>query len=243
MPAHDGPGAQIQLVGWTEFQPPDSTPFVSDATGAQALPEFAGRACYRSWDRPRAATATNAGYLRHLIEVGHLSVLEHSSATFYLTGISRAAAGEILRHRHFSGTELSPRHEPAAAVAESAIPSEADLRDAFLAATNAMAEIREEFRSRTGASSGLPGKQLRQLVSRLLPGAVPTDLVLTGNFRAYRHFVGMRATDPADAELRGIAVQILRHLQRLAPNVFADFRISKMADGSELAASPFVDRS
>ena len=49
----------------------------TDADGGQALAEFAGRACYESWNKPNPATATNAGYLRHILEVGHLSVLEH----------------------------------------------------------------------------------------------------------------------------------------------------------------------
>ncbi len=39
-------------------------------TAAQALAEFAGRACYQSWSKPNPATATNAGYLRHILEVG-----------------------------------------------------------------------------------------------------------------------------------------------------------------------------
>jgi len=32
----------------------------------------------------------------------------------------------------------------------------------------------------------------------------------------------------------------LRELQRVAGNVFEDFRISTLADGSEVAASPYV---
>ena len=59
-------------------------------SGGQALAEFAGRACYQGWDKPNPATATNEGFLAHLLEVGHLSVLEHATATFYLTGVSRA---------------------------------------------------------------------------------------------------------------------------------------------------------
>ena len=53
-------------------------PWETDADGGQALAEFAGRACYQSWDKPNPATATNQGYLRHILEVGHLSVLEHA---------------------------------------------------------------------------------------------------------------------------------------------------------------------
>ena len=78
---------RVQLVARTEFLPPEDVPWSTDADGGQALAEFAGRACYQSWGKPNPVTATNAGYLRHILEVGHLSVLEHGSVSFYLTAI------------------------------------------------------------------------------------------------------------------------------------------------------------
>ena len=65
---------KVQVVAQTQFTPPADVPWETDADGGQALAEFAGRACYQSWDKPNAATATNAAYLRHIIEVGHQSV-------------------------------------------------------------------------------------------------------------------------------------------------------------------------
>ena len=69
---------QVKLIAWTHFEAPDEVPWSTDADGGQALAEFAGRACYQSWNKPNPATATNAGYLRHILEVGHGSVLEHA---------------------------------------------------------------------------------------------------------------------------------------------------------------------
>ena len=88
MPANVQP--QVRLIGWTQFTPPDDVRWSTDADGGEALAEFAGRACYQSWSKPNPSTATNAGYLRHILEVGHLSVLEHGVVTFYLTGVSRS---------------------------------------------------------------------------------------------------------------------------------------------------------
>ena len=51
---------------------------------ADFLAEFAGRNCYQSFDRPNPATRKNADYLKHILDVGHESVLEHASATFYI---------------------------------------------------------------------------------------------------------------------------------------------------------------
>jgi thymidylate synthase (FAD) len=102
----------VQLIAKTEFFGPPDVPWTTDADGGQALVEFAGRACYQSWSKPNPKTATNVGYLRHIIDVGHFSVLEHASVSFYITGISRSCTHELIRHRHFSYSQLSQRYVP-----------------------------------------------------------------------------------------------------------------------------------
>ena len=240
---------RIRLIARTEFVPPADVPFETDAGGGQALAEFAGRACYQSWDRPNPATATNAGYLRHILQVGHLSVLEHSTATFYLTGISRAVTHELLRHRHFSYSELSPRFLPvggSSVVEPPSVLADSPLHRRFQAAVDAAAAAHADLLAalETAAEHAPDGtvarKQARQLAAGLLPAASETALVMSGNYRAWRHFIGMRATEAADVEIRTLAVGVLRQLQGLAPHVFADFRISELTDGTELAASPLV---
>jgi thymidylate synthase (FAD) len=74
----------------------------------------------------------------------------------------------------------------------------------------------------------------------VLPNATETRIVVTGNYRAWRHFIAMRATEHADVEIRALAVECLRQVQKVAPNVFADFTISSLADGTEIAASAFA---
>jgi thymidylate synthase (FAD) len=83
-------------------------------------------------------------------------------------------------------------------------------------------------------------KQARQAARAVLPNATETRIVVTGNYRAWRHFIAMRASEHADVEIRELAVECLRQLQRVAPNVFADFTISALADGTEIAASPYA---
>jgi thymidylate synthase (FAD) len=86
-------------------------------------------------------------------------------------------------------------------------------------------------------------KQARQAARAVLPNATETRIVVTGNYRAWRHFIAMRATEHADVEIRELAVECLRQLQRAAPNVFGDFTIGTLADGTEVAASPYAERS
>ena len=238
---------QVKLVGWTQFAPPDDVPWSTDAEGGEALAEFAGRACYQSWSKPNPATATNAGYLAHILEVGHLSVLEHGVVTFYFTGVSRSFTHELIRHRHFSYSQLSQRYVPernAAMVEPDVIAQDPELHKRFVEATEAslaayndlLAGLEQRFADVEDRT--LRRKQARQAARAVLPNATETRIVVTGNYRAWRHFIAMRASEHADVEIRELAVECLRQLQRVAPNVFADFTISELADGTEIATSP-----
>jgi thymidylate synthase (FAD) len=240
---------KVQVIAWTQFDPPADVPWDTDADGGQALAEFAGRACDHSWAKPNPATATNAGYLRHILEVGHLSVLEHGTVSFYLTGVSRSLTHELIRHRHFSYSQLSQRYVPerdAAMVEPEVIAADPELHKIFAEATEAsvraytelLAGLEQRFADVDNAT--LRRKQARQAARAVLPNATETRIVVTGNYRAWRHFVAMRATEHADVEIRELAVACLRELKRVAPNAFADFDIAALDDGTEVASSPLV---
>lgn len=240
---------RVQLVAKTEFFAPEDVPWSTDAGGGQALAEFAGRACYQSWSKPNPATATNSGYLKHILEVGHLSVLEHGSVSFYITGISRALTHELIRHRHFSYSQLSQRYvaeRDAAMVEPEVIATDPELHVRFTAAAEAsiaaynelLAGLEQRFAAEPKATQRR--KQARQAARAVLPNATETRIVVTGNYRAWRHFIAMRATEHADVEIRTLAVECLRQLQKVAANVFDDFAITTLLDGTEVASSPFV---
>jgi thymidylate synthase (FAD) len=112
----------VKAIAWTHLD----VEAVYEATGKAWRPDgntgedlavFAGRACYQSWNRPNPATADTDGYLRHIIDVGHMSVLEHGTVTFYMTGVSRSFTHELVRHRHLSYSQLSQRYVPSRNVA------------------------------------------------------------------------------------------------------------------------------
>jgi thymidylate synthase (FAD) len=240
---------RVQVIAWTHFEPPADVPWQTDADGGQAVAEFAGRACYQSWKKPNPATATNSGYLRHILEVGHLSVLEHGTVTMYITGVSRSLTHELIRHRHFSYSQLSQRYVPernAAMVEPDVIAEDPELHAKFVAASDAAVrsytELLEGLEKKFADvdQATLRRKQARQAARAVLPNATETRIVVTGNYRAWRHFIAMRASEHADIEIRALAVACLRELERVAPNVFADFEISELPDGTEVASSPLV---
>ncbi|MEO8889814.1 MAG: FAD-dependent thymidylate synthase [Jatrophihabitantaceae bacterium] len=240
---------RVRPIAWTQFVAPDDVAWDTDADGGQALAEFAGRACYQSWSKPNPTTATNAGYLRHILEVGHLSVLEHGTVSFYLTGVSRSLTHELIRHRHFSYSQLSQRFVPerdGSMVEPDVIAGDPELHARFVEAGEASMRAYDELlagleaKFAGTADATLRRKQARQAARSVLPNASETRIVVTGNYRAWRHFVGMRASEHADVEIRVLAIACLRELQQLAPNVFADFEVTVLPDGTQIASSPFV---
>ncbi|MGV0643396.1 FAD-dependent thymidylate synthase [Mycolicibacterium sp. XJ2546] len=247
---------RVQLIARTEFLAPADVPWGTDAEGGPALVEFAGRACYQSWSKPNPRTATNAAYVRHIIDVGHFSVLEHASVSFYITGISRSCTHELIRHRHFSYSQLSQRFVPehdAQVVVPPGMEDDAELQKIFTEAADASRAAYVELLTKLEAKlmGGKPAdklgvlrrKQARQAARSVLPNATETRIVVTGNYRAWRHFIAARASEQADLEIRQLAIECLRQLTAAAPAVFADFEIATLADGTEVATSPLATES
>jgi thymidylate synthase (FAD) len=167
----------------------------------------------------------------------------------YVSGISRSVAQELTRHRHLSYSQLSQRYAPedgGTVVEPAVIAEDPELHNLFTEAAQASVTAYEalleglEKRFADVPNATLRRKQARQAARSVLPNATETRIVVTGNYRAWRHFTAMRASEHADVEIRELALACLRELQRVAPHVFQDFRISSLADGTEVAASPYV---
>jgi thymidylate synthase (FAD) len=65
-------------------------------------------------------------------------------------------------------------------------------------------------------------KWCRGKARQLLPHAAETRMVMTGNLRAWRHFLVMRSSRHAEAEIRRLAAAVWAIIRPLAPSVFAD---------------------
>lgn len=65
-------------------------------------------------------------------------------------------------------------------------------------------------------------KWCRGKARQLLPHAIETRMVMTGNIRAWKHFLVMRTSRHAEAEIRRLADHIWRVLWPLAPNAFGN---------------------
>ena len=198
-------------------------------SSADELAEFAGRNCYRSFDRPNPATAKNEDYLRHILEIGHESVLEHASATFYVEA-SRSVLAELTRHRHLSFSVVSQRYVDPTKLGGYHIPPavyelRTESRDeaheildwAYSEAVTAYYRLFALF-DKQGSSR----KQAREAARAVLPNMTSSPMVVTGNHRAWRYVIKARWHEAADAEIRELAGELLVQLREIAPATYQD---------------------
>lgn len=203
------------------------------ATESEYLVEFAGRGCYQSWDRPNPRTERTEDYIRSAaIDKGHGSILEHASVTFYITGISRSCTHEFIRHRHLSYSELSQRYVDQSE-AEHVVPPAFRDTDVRYEVDHNFAQAQWAYNDRLEDADdiGLHGKRARQAARAVMPECTETRITVTGNYRAWRHFVITRGSEHADDEIRELAIELLDQLYGLAPSVFADLSVVELSDG------------
>lgn len=206
----------------------------------EELIEVAGRVCYMSFARPRPGG--NRTYLNHLLEVGHGSVLEHAVWNLLITGVSRTLTHELIRHRAGMGySQLSQRYvdeSVAEYVEPDCIAADADLheiwRDAIAHSHAAYVRLAERLQDffKDEPDKTQRRKLARQAARSVLPNATETKIFMTANARALRHFIEMRGSRHAEVEIRKLAIQILRLLQTEAPNIFGDYTLEPLPDGT-----------
>ncbi len=213
---------------------------------AEELIETAGRVCYMSFAKPRPGG--NSAYIQHLLQVGHGSVLEHAVWNFIFTGVSRSLTHELVRHRAgFGFSQLSQRYvdeSVAEYVEPDVIANDPELHQLWLetiarthqAYVELAVKLQERFKDEPDRT--LRRKLARQAARSVLPNATETKIFVTANSRALRHFIEMRASRHAEVEIRKLAVQVLRIMQKEAPHLFGDYELHPLPDGTFEATTP-----
>jgi thymidylate synthase (FAD) len=206
----------------------------------EELVEISGRLCYMSFARPRPGG--NRAYVHHILEVGHGSVLEHAVWNLVFTGVSRTLTHELIRHRAGMGySQLSQRYvdeSVAEYVEPDCIADDPQLHALWVEAVGqahrAYVQLVEGLNDRFKDESDktLRRKLARQAARSVLPNATETKIFVTANARALRHFIEMRGNRHAEVEIRKLAVQVLRLMQREAPNLFGDYELQPLPDGT-----------
>lgn len=213
----------------------------------EKLVEIAGRVCYMSFAKPRPGG--NKAYIERLLSVGHGSVLEHAVYNLLITGVSRSFTHELVRHRAgFGYSQLSQRYvdESAARFVEpDCIAGDGEMHEVWRAAVEHCQEAyvklvdRLQHRFADVADKTLRRKMARQAARSILPNATETKIFVTANARALRHFIELRANEHAETEIRTVAAMVCTTLRDAAPNIFGDYELKTLPDGTQAASTPF----
>ncbi|MDQ3303104.1 MAG: FAD-dependent thymidylate synthase [Actinomycetota bacterium] len=243
----------VGLGGFLEgFDPSLGFPaYLEDPTtlpDSSQLCKTAGQACYASFGPRRTTNENAAGYFERLTSAGHGSVLEHASFSFLLYGISRSVTHELVRHRAGVGiSQVSQRYVSGAVLRFVERPEYQDDRDLHVlfeeradraaAEYEAMAGRLLERQERGAALLDAEyktdaRKKVQQTARSLLPNETEAPMVFTGNVRALRHIIEMRADEHAESEIRGLAIRLFLCLATSDPILFGDYQLLTLPDGT-----------
>ena len=195
--------------------------------------ERAGRTCYQS-EKKRITFKTAEAFAVMLLKSGHESVLEHSYMTVQFDNVCRGFTHEQVRHRLTGISQESTRYvdyakEGAGVDLEKfqikcVVPphrdenEKVDLGDGRqLSLTGMFSEVEMFYRALRKAG------WLPQDARQILPIGLKSQIVISANFREWRHVFEMRTTKPAHWEIRRVMCNLCETVQKIVPIIFDDF--------------------
>jgi len=184
---------------------------------AEELIEIAARTCYQSESKGEVGDL-----IKKLLKTDppHESVLEHAYATFRINEVSRALTHQLVRHRLCAFSQQSQRY-----VKESqfdyVIPSAFEQLNSKWTEEykNDMVIIQNMYNK--WKSVGLKNEDARFV----LPNACHTEIVMSANFRQWRHVITMRTDKHAQWEIRNAILEVLKIMYNNAPHTFEDLKL------------------
>ena len=178
--------------------------------------EFIGRVAYRS--EHKITDDSYKSFISNIINLGHESVLEHSTLTVLFI-CDRAIAQEITRHRIASFTGESTRYVSYKDDAEFIHPfGEKDIPDEWYKGIQ-QSEESYQYLIKNGVSP--------QIARSVLPLALAQRIYVTANLREWRHILRLRTAMPSHPQMREIMIPLLDELKDKIPVVFDDIGVQK----------------
>lgn len=183
------------------------------------LIEKAARVCYKSEDK--MTENSHARMIKMLIKRGHTAMLEHGTMTVKLR-TNRGITHELVRHRLASFAQESTRYV-------SYVEGPAFIKPLWY--SNAQDEVKETF-DRTLDITALRYCELvghgllkPEEAREILPNATAAEIVITANYREWRHIFNLRAvgtTGRPHPEMERLMGSLLRLADEKIPHVFED---------------------
>ena len=196
-----------EITGYT----PDA-----DSRGPDRLIEKGGRTCYRSEDKITGISAE--AFVLMVCKRQHESVLEHSAITVKIIS-DIGTMREALRSRHLSPSQESTRYvsfvKPKFGGGDIGFFFPIGLsREQFEFAVQAYSQAEASYNQ--AVALGMKPEEARDF----LPLGTRTEVVLTGNFRAWALFLSQRLPKEAHPKMRALAKLLWGAFKLASPTVF-----------------------
>lgn len=178
--------------------------------------ERAGRICYQS-----ETTGSPGDFVRRLIKMGHETPLEQASATVEFV-CDRGVSHELVRHRLASFNQSSTRY---CNFSKEKFGSEITVIKPFFFKEgtyryNEWYSVMQscEYVYLNLIEDGATPQEARSV----LPNSLKTDVVITANFREWRHIFKLRCSKTAHPQMRQAMLPIREEFNCRLPEVFGD---------------------
>lgn len=231
-------------LGATNFEvPPDSA-----ATDAAVIVALAAKQCYMSFEPGLNPNVTRVRrdlteYLDNILASGHGSVLEHATFTFAINNVSRVFTGEMNRHRAgWAISERSMRYIRFEDAINWWLPlslrdtdhdddemrnrkrlSRAIFHETFAFQSEQYARLVKLWDMDANDKNFHYKKTVTSCLRRIVGMGCATGGVWTGNARALRHVLAMRASAAAEEEICHVFSRIAALIKESEPMLFGDF--------------------
>lgn len=188
--------------------------------------EGIARRCYKSEDKITEDGESAKKLISNLVKSKHEAMLEHSILTVLFV-VDRGVSHEIVRHRMASFAQESTRY---CNYTKGKFGGELTFikpftieRDSleYIDWYNAMYEAELDYNHMIAC-----GVQ-PQIARSVLPNSLKTEIVMTANYREWRHFFELRALGTTGAphpQIKQVALPLLKEVQSKIPIIFDDLQ-------------------
>lgn len=187
-----------------------------------SLIERTGRVCYKSEDKISDGSAEK--FIKAILGRGHESVIEHVSISARVI-CDRGVTHEIVRHRIASYSQESTRY---CNYASDRFSNEITVvRPVFWEASSKDYEIWKQAMEDCERAyfSLIDAGASPQEARSVLPNSLKTEIVMTMNFREWRHFFGLRCSKSAHPQMQQVANMLYEQFCNRYPVFFDDLVI------------------
>ncbi|MBN2879827.1 MAG: FAD-dependent thymidylate synthase [Clostridia bacterium] len=196
---------------------------------AEEIVAMAAKLCYSDADietiQKGVEKKDQGKYIKMLVEMGHMSVIEHVSFTFGIEGVSRSFLAQATRHRLASFSVKSQRYvgqvKAAGETFNYVIPPQIEAlgKEAVKEYENQMKTLQQWYNGWVDRL-GDAGESTYEDARFVLPNSAETKMILTMNARELRHFFSIRCCNRAQWEIRDVAWQMLKLCKESARELF-----------------------